>query len=176
MKVVIVGDGKVGGTIASQLATEGHDIIVIDNNTTVLTNAVNTMDIISVEGNGASLEVQRRAGVESADILIAATSADEVNMLACLLGKKLGARHTIARVRSPEYISQIAFLKDELGLSMSAGNRIPRRRRRNRKGLRHRRIRYHAGSVPPADCMGSGEQAYSRWLPLYQRCRDGIRQ
>ena len=119
MKVVIVGDGKVGGTIASQLATEGHDIIVIDNNTTVLTNAVNTMDIISVEGNGASLEVQRRAGVESADILIAATSADEVNMLACLLGKKLGARHTIARVRSPEYISQIAFLKDELGLSMS---------------------------------------------------------
>lgn len=119
MKVVIVGDGKVGGTIASQLATEGHDIIVIDNNTTVLTNAVNTMDIISVEGNGASLEVQRRAGVEAADILIAATSADEVNMLACLLGKKLGAKHTIARVRSPEYISQISFLKDELGLSMS---------------------------------------------------------
>ena len=116
MKVVIVGDGKVGGTIDSQLATEGHDIIVIDNNTTVLTNAVNTMDIISVEGNGASLEVQRRAGVESADILIAATSADEVNMLACLLGKKLGARHTIARVRSPEYISQIAFLAAELVL------------------------------------------------------------
>ena len=62
------------------------------------------------------MEVQRRAGVESADILIAATSADEVNMLACLLGKKLGARHTIARVRSPEYISQIAFLAAELVL------------------------------------------------------------
>lgn len=119
MNVVIVGDGKVGGTIASQLSGEGHDIIVIDNNTRVLTNASNTMDIISVEGNGASMQVQERAGVPHADLLIAATSADEVNMLACLVGKKLGAKHTIARVRNPEYFQQINNLKDDLGLSMA---------------------------------------------------------
>lgn len=119
MNVVIVGDGKVGGTIARQLSGEGHDIIVIDSNTTVLTNASNTMDIISVEGNGASVAVQKRAGVSSADLLIAATSADEVNMLACLVGKKLGAPHTIARVRNPEYFEQINMLKEDLGLSMA---------------------------------------------------------
>lgn len=119
MNVVIVGDGKVGSTIASQLSGEGHDIIVIDNNTRVLTNASNTMDIISVEGNGASMEVQERAGVPHSDLLIAATSADEVNMLACLVGKKLGAKHTIARVRNPEYFQQINKLKDDLGLSMA---------------------------------------------------------
>lgn len=119
MNVVIVGDGKVGGTIARQLSNEGHDIIVIDNNSNVLTNAVNTMDIISVEGNGASMAVQQRAGVDTADLLIAATSADEVNMLACLVGKKLGATHTIARVRNPEYFQEIAMLQEELGLSMA---------------------------------------------------------
>ncbi|MGN0135123.1 Trk system potassium transporter TrkA [Anaerotignum sp.] len=119
MNVVIVGDGKVGGTIASQLSGEGHDIIVIDNNTKVLTNASNTMDIISVEGNGASMAIQERAGVPHSDLLIAATSADEVNMLACLVGKKLGAKHTIARVRNPEYFQQINELKDDLGLSMA---------------------------------------------------------
>ena len=119
MKVVIVGDGKVGGTIARQLSGEGHDIIVIDSNSKVLNNAANTMDIISVEGNGASMAVQKRAGVPDADLLIAATSLDEVNMLACLVGRKLGVTNTIARVRNPEYYEQIKELKDELGLSMA---------------------------------------------------------
>ena len=118
MKVVIVGDGKVGGTIARQLSGEGHDIIVIDNNTSVLNNASNTMDIMSVEGNGASMLVQKRAGVPEADLLIAATSADEVNMLACLLGKKLGVPHTIARVRNPIYSKEIGFIKERLGVTM----------------------------------------------------------
>ena len=117
MKVVIVGDGKVGGTIARQLSGEGHDIIVIDNNTSVLNNASNTMDIMSVEGNGASMLVQKRAGVPEADLLIAATSADEVNMLACLLGKKLGVPHTIARVRNPIYSKEIGFIKERLGVT-----------------------------------------------------------
>ncbi len=119
MKVVIVGDGKVGSTIARQLSGEGHDIIVIDNNTQVLNNASNTMDIMSVEGNGASMAVQKRAGVPDADILIAATSLDEVNMLSCLIGKKVGVKNTIARVRNPEYYEQIRELKEELGLSMA---------------------------------------------------------
>ncbi len=119
MKVVIVGDGKVGGTVARQLSAEGHDIIVIDNNIKVLNHASNTMDIMSVEGNGASMTVQRRAGVPEADLLIAATSLDEVNMLSCLVAKKVGVNNTIARVRNPEYYEQIRELKDELGLSMA---------------------------------------------------------
>ncbi len=119
MKIVIVGDGKVGSTIARELSTEGHDIIVIDNKNTALMSADTTMDIICVEGNGCSVAIQKAAGVNEADLLIAATSADEVNMLCCLLGKKLGAVHTIARVRNPEYFEQIALLKDELGLSMA---------------------------------------------------------
>lgn len=107
MHIVIVGDGKVGSTVAAQLSTEGHDIIIIDSNATALENAGNTMDIICVEGNGCSAALQKEAGVPEADLLIAATSADEVNMLCCLIGKKLGARHTIARVRNPEYFAQI---------------------------------------------------------------------
>ena len=119
MKIVIVGDGKVGNTVAEQLSTEGHDIIVIDSNANALANAGNTMDIICLEGNGCTTAIQEMAGVPDADLLIAATSADEVNMLCCLLGKKLGARHTIARVRNPEYFAQLSLLKEELGLSMA---------------------------------------------------------
>ena len=107
MKVVIVGDGKVGGTIARQLSGEGHDIIVIDNNTSVLNNASNTMDIMSVEGNGASRLVQKRAGVPEADLLIAATSADEVNMLACLLGKSWACRIRLPVCVTPNIMSRL---------------------------------------------------------------------
>lgn len=119
MKVVIIGDGKVGSTITNELSGEGHDIVVIDQDPAVLTNASNTMDIISVQGNGASIAVQERAGIPDADLLIAATSLDEVNMLSCLVGNKLGVANTIARVRNPEYYEQINLLKDELGLSMA---------------------------------------------------------
>ncbi|MDD3393640.1 MAG: Trk system potassium transporter TrkA [Anaerotignum sp.] len=119
MKIVIVGDGKVGGTIANQLSLEGHDVIVIDNNATVLAHSGNTMDVFCIEGNGATASVLKDAGVQNADVLIAATSADEVNMLCCLLGKKLGAKHTIARVRNPEYFAQMNLIKEELGLSMA---------------------------------------------------------
>ncbi len=119
MKVVVVGDGKVGGTIARLLSAEGNDVIVIDKNTKALNQAQNTMDIIAVEGNGASLSVLQKAGVRSADLVIAATSADEVNLLCCLFAKKLGADNTIARVRNPEYFFQMGMIKDELGLSMA---------------------------------------------------------
>lgn len=119
MKIVIVGDGKVGSTIANQLSLEGHDVIVIDNNAAVLTNSGNTMDIFCIEGNGATASVLKEAGIQQTDVLIAATSADEVNMLCCLLGKKLGAKNTIARVRNPEYFQQMNLIKEELGLSMA---------------------------------------------------------
>lgn len=118
MKIVIVGDGKVGFTLTKRLSEEGHDIVVIDNNRNVLLQSQETLDVAVVDGNGASVEVQLEAGVPTSDLLIAATSGDEVNLLCCVVARKLGCRHTIARVRNPEYAQQIGFLKDELGLSM----------------------------------------------------------
>lgn len=119
MNIVIVGDGKVGAALTQQLSKEGHDITVIDNNAEVLTNSMELYDIMAVQGNGASLTVQKEANVGSSDLVIAATSADEINLLCCILAKKLGAPHTIARVRNPEYAEQLIFLKEELGLSMT---------------------------------------------------------
>ena len=118
MKIVIVGDGKVGYTLTKRLSQEGHDIVVIDNNRSVLLQSQESLDVAVVDGNGASVEVQREAGVGSSDLLIAATSGDETNLLCCMVARKLGCRHTIARVRNPEYDQQTRFLKDELGLSM----------------------------------------------------------
>ncbi|MDD3193446.1 MAG: Trk system potassium transporter TrkA [Oscillospiraceae bacterium] len=118
MKIIIVGDGKVGLTLTEQLSKEEHDIVVIDKNATVLQNSQETFDVMVVPGNGASRQVLLEAGAEDADLVIAATSADEINLLCCLTAKKLGCTHTIARVRNPEYAEQLVFLKDELGLSM----------------------------------------------------------
>jgi len=119
MNIVIVGDGKVGYTLTRLLSEEEHDITVIDNHAAALTSTMNAQDVNCIEGNGVSYTVQREAGVPNADLLIAATSADEINMLSCMVAKKLGAKHTIARVRDPEYQQQMVFLKDELGLSVS---------------------------------------------------------
>lgn len=119
MDIVIVGDGKVGYTLTERLSREDHNITVIDNHAHALNNTMNLQDVSCVEGNGVSHIVQTEAGVPKADLLIAATSADEINMLCCMVAKKLGAKHTIARVRNPEYQQQMFFLKDELGLSMA---------------------------------------------------------
>lgn len=119
MKIIVVGDGKVGFAIAKQLDQEGHDITVIENKANVLANTMNRLDIVGVQGNGASLDTLQEARVQSSDLLIAATSTDEVNIICCLLAKKLGARHTIARIRNPEYNNTVRSIKDELGLSMS---------------------------------------------------------
>lgn len=118
MYIVIAGDGKVGSTLAEELSKEGHDIVVIDSNSKVVEESVDLYDIRGVCGNGASYQVQKEAGVDQADLLIAATSSDELNILCCLVAKKLGARHTIARVRNPDYSKQLAFFREELGLSM----------------------------------------------------------
>lgn len=118
MKIVIVGDGKVGYTLTKRLSEEGHDIVVIDRDRNVLLQSQEMLDVAVVDGNGASVEVQLEAGVATSDLLIAATSGDEINLLCCVVARKLGCRHTIARVRNPEYDQQIGFLKDELGLSM----------------------------------------------------------
>ena len=118
MRIVVVGDGKVGRTLSQHLTVEGHEIVIIDNDKQVIDEAVNTQDIVGVYGNGASYRVQMEAGVDKADLLIATTNSDELNMLCCLIARKLGAKHTIARVRDPEYSDQLLFMREELGLSM----------------------------------------------------------
>lgn len=119
MNIIIVGDGKLGNALAEQLSREGHSIVIVDKEKTVLKKSLEQKDISCVQGNGASGEVLLEAGVRDADILIACTLSDEINMLCCLIGKKLGAKHTIARVRDPEYYRQVDILKDDLGLSMT---------------------------------------------------------
>lgn len=119
MDIVIVGDGKVGSTLSEMLSEEGHSVTIIDKNPHVLRRHTEEMDVIGILGNGAGMESQKEAGVETADLLIAATSSDEVNMVACLLGKKLGCKNTIARIRNPEYYEQLRLLRDDLGLSFT---------------------------------------------------------
>lgn len=119
MNIVVVGDGKVGKAITRLLAEEGHDVVIIDNRERVLESASNTLDVMTLFGNGLDHDTQLEAGVEHADLLIAATSADEINILCCLIAKKLGAKNTIARVRNPQYADQLVFLREDLGLSLS---------------------------------------------------------
>lgn len=118
MNIVIVGDGKVGATLVEHLSAEGHNVVVIDRNQKVIEQLVNSFDVMGVCGNGASYELQVEAGVSDADLFIAAASSDELNILCCLMAKKVGAKKTIARVRNPDYLKQTPFFKDELGLNM----------------------------------------------------------
>ena len=119
MNIVIVGNGKVGFALAEELAKENHDITLIDTNGDKLEHSAELLDITYAVGNGASYLVQRDANVQAAELFIAATSTDEVNMLCCLMASKLGCKNTIARVRNPEYDEHLYLLEDELGLSMS---------------------------------------------------------
>ena len=118
MKIIIIGAGKIGITLAEQLLHEGHEITVIDHSSAAL-ESVSTMDVMTVEGNGISIETQLEAGMNEADLAIAVMATDEQSLLACLIAKKLGVGSTIARVRNPEYTSGIRLLKDDLGLSMT---------------------------------------------------------
>ena len=114
MKIIILGCGKVGYNLAEQLIQEGHDITIIDSKADKVENACNKLDVMGVQGNGTSYTTQEEAGVEDADLLIAVTDRDEINLLACLIAKKAGNCQTIARVRNPEYHREIAFLKEQL--------------------------------------------------------------
>jgi len=118
MNIIIVGSGKVGSTLVEQLNKEGHDISIIDINKDVIEKISTKYDVLGVIGNGASYKVQVEAGIEQADLLIAVTGYDELNLLCCLIAKKTGNCHTIARVRNPIYNQEINMIKDELGLSM----------------------------------------------------------
>lgn len=119
MNIIIAGDGKVGAMLTRQLSSEGHDITVIDSNAAVLQQSVERYDVISVHGNCASMGVLQQAGVKEADLLIAATGADEVNLLCCTTAHALNPKlHTIARIRNPEYTEQIYRMRNVFGLSM----------------------------------------------------------
>lgn len=118
MKILIVGCGKVGTTLAEQLDQEGHDIVVIDNKASAIQNITDTLDVMGIVGNGSSYHVLLSAGIETSDLLIAVTNSDELNLLCCLIARKAGNCHTIARVRNPQYNQEIDFIKEEMGLSM----------------------------------------------------------
>lgn len=119
MNIVIIGDGKVGHKLATQLTAERYDVTLIDVREGRLKDSINELEVSCVVGDGASAEVQMEADVQGADLVIACASTDELNMLCCLLAKRLGAKQTIARVRNPVYYQQIHLFKDDLKLSMA---------------------------------------------------------
>lgn len=120
MKIIIAGDGKVGLALTEQLLHESHELVVIDSNPRVLQNSLDEFDVMTVHGNGAAMQTLRDAHIEDTDLLIAATSADEINLLCCLTARKMNPRlHTIARVRNPEYAEQLFAMREELGLSLT---------------------------------------------------------
>lgn len=118
MKIVIIGLGTIGRTLLKSLSAEKHTITIIDENKDKIERLIERYDVQGVVGNGASLDIQREAGVANADVTILLTGSDELNVFACLVAKKLGVKNTIARVRNPEYRRQILEMKDELGISM----------------------------------------------------------
>lgn len=118
MKIIIVGNGKTGYTLAQQLSGEDHDLVLVDSNPAALQKAAEALDVLCVEGNGASITVLLQAGCRTADLVIAVSDLDEVNVMCCLIAKRLGAQHTVARIRNPDYFRDAALLKKEAGLDL----------------------------------------------------------
>lgn len=118
MKIVIAGGGKVGSVLCTELSSETNDIILIERSAKKLDDLISKNDISGIVGNGASYDIQVEAGVKSCDIFIAVTPEDEVNIMAAILAKKLGAKYTIARVRNPEYSSHLEFVRESLGINL----------------------------------------------------------
>lgn len=120
MKIVVVGCGKIGEAIIRALAAEGHDLTVVDDKSSVISEIVNKHDVMCVCGNGVDCEVLEEADIKNTDLFIAVTGSDELNMLSCLLAKRMGAKHTIARIRNPEYNDKsLGFMREQVDLSMS---------------------------------------------------------
>lgn len=118
MKIVIIGLGTIGKTILKNLVKEDHTITIIDEDKDKVESLIEKYDVFGVVGNGASMDIQKEAGVRGADLAIVLTESDELNIFACLVAKKLGVKNTITRVRNPDYSKQIMAMKDELGISM----------------------------------------------------------
>lgn len=118
MKIIVVGCGKAGREVATQLSKEGHEVTVTDRNGNKVRTLTDRIDVLGVEGNGVSSETLIEAGAKNADILIATTDSDEHNLLCCLFAKKFGTAHTIARIRDPEFFDEIPHIREDLNLSM----------------------------------------------------------
>ena len=118
MKIIIIGAGKVGYTLAESLSKSNYDVIIIDKNHVALSKAEENLEVLCIRGSGVSTSILMEAGIETSDLLIAVTSSDEVNMVCCLTAKKLGVKHTIARIRDPEYAKELSLLKEELDLDL----------------------------------------------------------
>ena len=118
LKIIIVGCGKVGVTLVEQLSKEGHDITIVDKNAEKIQEIANFFDIMGLAGNGASYSVLMEAGIEEADLIIAVTESDELNLLCCTMAKQVGDCAAIARVRTPDYSQEAAYLREKLGLAM----------------------------------------------------------
>lgn len=120
MRVVVVGCGKIGHAIIGSLLKERHDVLCIDSDPAVISEITNSYDVMAICGNGISHGVLKEAGIEKTELFIAVTGSDEFNMLSCLAAKKLGAKHTVARIRNSEYNTEsMGFIKDSLNLSMA---------------------------------------------------------
>ena len=119
MRVLVIGDGKVGHTLVEHLAQEGHDVVIVDSNDEVLERTQDILDVLCIRGNGANAQTLIDAGAKKADVIIAATASDETNMLCCLIAKRLGAKYSIARIRDPEYNESLSMLRHELDIDMA---------------------------------------------------------
>ncbi len=120
MNIVVVGYGKIGSTILENLVNEGHDVVVVDNNPEKINEATNIFDVIGVCGSGVDCDILMEASVSKAELLIATTGSDEVNMLSCFLAKRMGAANTVARIRNPEYNDKsLSFMRKELDISVA---------------------------------------------------------
>lgn len=118
LNIIIAGCGKVGIALIEQLSKEGHDITIIDKNPQKILALTNLYDIMGIVGNGASYSVQMEAGIENTDLIIAVTDSDELNLLCCTVAKQVGNCAAIARVRTPDYNSEVNYLREKLGLAM----------------------------------------------------------
>lgn len=118
MNIIIIGGGKVGSRLAQDLDIEGHDVVVIDQEEKVISGMLESVDVRGVVGSGVDLDILKDAGAESADMCIAVTAKDELNLMAVMMAKRLGTGYTVARVRSPEYFKHWDFMRDSLGVSM----------------------------------------------------------
>ena len=118
LQIIIVGCGKVGATLIERLSPEGHDITIIDKNAQKIQEITNMYDVMGLVGNGASYSVQKEAGIDSTDLLIAVTDSDELNLLCCTIAKRVGDCFAIARVRTPDYSKEVGYLQKKLGLAM----------------------------------------------------------
>ncbi len=119
MKIIVVGCGKIGTTVVSSLSLEGHDVVAVDTNPSVIDEISDVYDVICICGNGADYDTLSEAGIDKADVFIAITGSDELNMLSCVIAKKMGAKYTVARIRNPEYNDKnLPFVKQYLDLSL----------------------------------------------------------